>query len=288
LPSMDRWGLQNDLFALVKAGLVPMTTFLDMAENFRSEQAYLPLSSLDSHLFEAVLVLRGEIRTRTTQTAVTLMNDALDAIGGLPDPDESQTTAMLRDQLFVHGALIGNAQTLNFLTDQFNAFLSGSTIAPDIYRGVMTTGAVSGGRSALEAMIRRFEVSGVEHERMTLASALGCFDSWPLLEEALDYTLDKLPDRIRFMPLVAAAGNPAAADRLWSWFEKNYLRLEQMHPMLFERVVAAFVPGPGLQDPDRTCSFCERLQHEQPRLNDVIALSLERLEVNADFRRREK
>ena len=152
----------------------------------------------------------------------------------------------------------------------------------------MTASAVSGGRAALEAMIRRFEVSGVEHERMTLAGALGCFDSWPLLEEALDYTLEKVPDRIRFMPLVAAAGNPAAADRLWPWFVDNFPRIERMHPLLFERVVAAFVPGPGMQDPDRTCTFCEGLQHEQPRLKDVIALSLERLDVNAGFRRREK
>ena len=288
LPSMDRWGLQNDLFALVKAGLVSMATFLDMAENYRSERAYLPLSSLDSHLFEAMTVLRGEIRTRTAQTAVTLMNGVLEAIGHRPAPDESQTTAMLRDQLFVHGALIGNPQALNFLNEQFNAFLSGSTIAPDIFRGVMTAGAVSGGRPALEAMIRRFEASGVEHERMTLAGTLGCFDPWPLLEEALDFALEKLPDRIRFLPMVAAAGNPASADRMWPWFVDNFPRIERMHPLLFERVVAACIPGPGLQDPDRTITFCEKLQHEQPRLKDVIALSLERLEVNAGFRRREK
>ena len=90
------------------------------------------------------------------------------------------------------------------------------------------------------------------------------------------------------MPLVAAAGNPAAVDGLWPWFVDNLPRIERMHPLLFERVVAAFVPGPGLQDPDRTGTFCEKLQHEQPRLKDVIALSLERLEVNASFRRREK
>ena len=288
LPPMDRWGLQNDLFALVKSGHVSMATLLEMAKNFHSEQAYLPLSSLDSHLFEAFLVLRGEIRSRTAQTAVTLTNAALDSIGHLPVPDESQTTAMLRDQLFVHGALIGNQTILNFLADPFKAFLNGTPIAPDIFRGVVTAGAVSGGQHALEAMIHRMEASGVEHERMTLASALGCFAPWPLLQEALDYTLEKVPDRIRFMPLVAAAGNPAAADRLWPWFEKNYSRLEQMHPMLFERVVAACVPGPGLQDPDRTARFCRRLAQEQLNLKDVIALSLERLEVNARFRRRER
>ncbi|MCB2145925.1 MAG: M1 family metallopeptidase [Deltaproteobacteria bacterium] len=288
LPPLDRWGLQNDLFALVKSGLVPMAKLLDMAENFLSERAYLPLSSLDSHLFEAFLLLRGEIRTRTARLAMTLMNGALDALGHLPAPDETQTTAMLRDQLLVHGALIGNPQTLDFLTDQFNAFLGGSVIAPDIFRGVMTAGAVSGGGTALEAMIGRFEASSVEHERMTLAGALGSFNAWPLLEQALDYTLEKVPDRIRFMPLVAAAGNPAAMDRLWPWFVDNFPRIERMHPLLFERVVAAFVPGPGLQDPDRTSTFCNHLQRKQPRLRDVIALSLERLEINAGFRQREK
>ena len=216
------------------------------------------------------------------------MNTALDAIGHLPAPNESQTAAMLRDQLFVHSALIGNPHALEFLTDQFNTFWGGSTISPDIFRGVVTAGAVSGGRPALEAMIRRFEGSGVEHERMTVASALGCFAPWPLLEEALDYALEKVPDRIRFMPLVAAAGNPAAADRLWPWFVDNFLRIERMHPLLFERVVAAYVPGPGLQDPDRTEAFCLKLRQKQPRLADVIALSLERLAVNAAFRQREQ
>jgi hypothetical protein len=61
-----------------------------------------------------------------------------------------------------------------------------------------------------------------------------------------------------------------------------------MHPLLFERVLAAFVPVAGLQDPDRTTAFCERLKQDEPRLKDVISLSLERLEVNAGFRRREK
>jgi hypothetical protein len=57
---------------------------------------------------------------------------------------------------------------------------------------------------------------------------------------------------------------------------------------LFERVVAAFVPGPGLQDPERTRAYCNGLLQTHPRLKDVIALSLERLAVNFAFRRREQ
>jgi hypothetical protein len=152
----------------------------------------------------------------------------------------------------------------------------------------MTAGAAAGGQAAWEVMLGRFESSAAEHERMILAGALGAFDQWPLLEKALDYALEKIPDRIRFLPLTAATANPAVTARLWPWFEDHVMRIEKMHPLLFERVVAAFVPGPGLQDPDRTRTFCAELLQRLPALKDVIALSLERLEVNARFRQREK
>ncbi|WP_054694409.1 ERAP1-like C-terminal domain-containing protein [Desulfosarcina cetonica] len=147
---------------------------------------------------------------------------------------------------------------------------------------------MTGDPAALDTMIKRYEASPVEHERMTLVTALGSFGQWELLEKALDYAIEQVPDRIRFMPLVAAAGNPAAGDHLWPWFEANLERMQSMHPMLFERVVAAFVPGPGLVDPDRTRAFCKTLLEKQPRLRDVLALSLERLAVNAAFRQRKR
>ena len=288
LPPVDRWGLQNDLFALVKADLISMDALLDMAENFGGEDAYLPLSSLDNHLFEAYLVLRGEIRSRTARIATVLMDQACNALGLQPSKGESQTAAMLRDQLFVHGAMIDNANILDYLTDRFQAYRKGAPIAPDIFRGVIVAGAVAGGPQAFDVLLKRFEASQVEHERMILAGALGVFSQWHLLEQALDYALETVPDRIRFLPLVAAAGNPAVSDRLWPWFEDQLSRIIGMHPLLFERVLAAFVPGPGLMDPDRTRAFCENLLQEKPHLKDVIALSLERLTVDTRFRQRER
>jgi tricorn protease interacting factor F2/3 len=288
LPALDRWGLQNDLFALVKAGEWTMDAFLEWTGHYGGEQDYLPLSSLDSHLFEAYLLLEGEIRNRIGRTAMALMDAALDAIGLEPATNESQTTAMLRDQILVHGSLIGNENLLPFLTDHFHAFANGDPVPPDIFRSVMTAGAVAGGKTALDIMVRRLASSKAEHERTTLATALGAFSEWTHLEAALGEALLRLPDRIRFMPLVAAAGNPAATDRLWAWFEANLPQLEKMHPLLFERVAAAFVPGPGLTEPARTRAFCDQLARRQPRLKDVIDLSLERLEINHRFRLREQ
>jgi len=288
LGAVDRWGVQNDLFALVKGGRMEMAAFVQLAENFRGDTAYLPLSSLDSHLFEAYLVLEGEMKVRAGQTARVLIDAAVDAIGRAPADDEPLMTAMLRDQLLGHGCLIGSHAIRDPLVDQFDAFVAGTPIAPDIFKSVLIAGATSGGQAALEAIIGRFESSGVEHERTTLAAALGAFGQWEQLAQALEYSLDKLPDRLRFIPLVAAAGNPSATDRLWPWFEDHFTRLAAMHPLLFERVVAAFIPIPGLQDPRRTQSCCDQWKHQQPHLQDVIALSLERLEINSRLRERER
>ena len=65
LGAMDRWGVQNDMFALVKGGRMEMAAFVRLAENFRGDTEYLPVSSLASHLFEAYLVLQGDMQART-------------------------------------------------------------------------------------------------------------------------------------------------------------------------------------------------------------------------------
>ena len=217
-----------------------------------------------------------------------LIDAAVDAIGLEPAVDEPLTAAMLRDQLLGHGCLVGSDLIRNQLVDQFDSFVAGTPIAPDIFKSVLIAGATSGGQTALDAMIDRFESSGVEHERTTLAAALGAFSQWEQLAQALEYSLATLPDRLRFMPVVAAAGNPWATDRLWPWFEDNFTRLAAMHPLLFERVVAAVIPIPGLRDPQRARSCCRQWTRHHPHLKEVVALSLERLEINARFRARER
>ena len=45
LPPEDRWGLQNDLYALTVAGEVPLSAYLDYLRLYASEDAYLPLAA---------------------------------------------------------------------------------------------------------------------------------------------------------------------------------------------------------------------------------------------------
>ncbi len=52
LTEIDRWGLQNDLYAMMVAGKVSMERFLEVAVHYQHECDFLPLSSLRGQPFQ--------------------------------------------------------------------------------------------------------------------------------------------------------------------------------------------------------------------------------------------
>jgi tricorn protease interacting factor F2/3 len=120
---------------------------------------------------------------------------------------------------------------------------------------------------------------------LNLLAAFGCFRGRREIERVLDYALTSVPARNTFIPVVALAANRQAASILWDWYVSRLARIEQFHPMLYERVVAAVLPAAGLERPDEVLSFFAGYQRKTDRARDVIRLSLERLEINRRLRR---
>jgi tricorn protease interacting factor F2/3 len=119
---------------------------------------------------------------------------------------------------------------------------------------------------------------------MNILVALGCFKEKEPLENALQYILDNVPARNKFVPVVAMAANPYAIPLLWDWYASHLEKIEQFHPMLYERVVASIIPTAGMEDPPAVKAFFEDYMHKSDKATDVIKLSLERLEINLRMR----
>jgi tricorn protease interacting factor F2/3 len=135
-------------------------------------------------------------------------------------------------------------------------------------------------------LIERFQSSDSEHERLNILAALGCFSTQRMIDKALQYVLDQVPDRNKFVPIVATASNPFAADYLWDWYLAHLLELERFHPMLYERVIAGIVPVGGIPKEKEVKEFFLQYRQQHHQAKDVINLSLERLEINLAMRRR--
>ena len=66
-------------------------------------------------------------------------------------------------------------------------------------------------------MLYEVITSQIEHERMNILVALGCFKEKASLQNALQYILDTVPARNKFVPVVAMASNPYAIPVITSY-----------------------------------------------------------------------
>jgi tricorn protease interacting factor F2/3 len=284
MPPEDRWGLQNDFYALVKSGDASLDEYLEFLSSYRQEDAYLPLVSIADNLFGAYLVTGGDHRRRISSTAAPWFETILDKIGYEPVKTEPHTTSLLRDKFIWAAAFFGGNAARQFARDQFKALMEGADIHPDLMKGVLQVGAYTGNHRAYDWFVQRMDQSRIEHERLNILMALGCFKDDALIRKAQQYALDSVPARNKFIPVVAMCANPSAIPLMWDWYVAHLEQIEQFHPMLYERVVAAIIPVAGIERAAEVKNFFDDYMKKKEKARDVIKLSLERLEINLRMR----
>jgi aminopeptidase N len=284
LPYTDRWGLQNDLFALVKAGRLPLTAYLDFLGYYDGEDQYLPLVSMGSHLQYADNIIQGPVREKAVLAGAALSRRVLAQTGLDPADQEPHTRKTLRNQMLWQAAGWDVSGALDFGTARFEELTAGQGVHPDIARSVMQVGARQKGADALAWFRQRFLRSPSEHERMNILAALTAFSRWELIEQALDFVLESVPPRNQFIPIATVTGNPVAAPRMWAWYRSHLDPLEAFHPLLYERVITGIVPTGGLGHEEEVREFFESYVRKRPNLKDAVELALENLEINSRLR----
>ncbi|MBW2123544.1 MAG: ERAP1-like C-terminal domain-containing protein, partial [Deltaproteobacteria bacterium] len=277
----DRWGLQNDLYALVRRGDVPIGDYLNFLSYYEEEDSFLPLAGMDGNLFQAFLVAKETEKEKIRSLTRSMFQRTLSEIGFEPRPGEKHTMSVLRDRIIWHSAIYGSTEVEGFARDKFESLMRGEAVHPDILKSVMQVGALNGHDRAFHWLTRKFLVSESEHERMNLLAALGCFRETPLIEKAREFVLESVPSRNRFIPIVSMALNPYAVDSMWDWYVSNLERLEQFHPMHYERVIEAIVPVGGIGREEEVRAFFEDYMKKKELARDVIRLSLEKLEIHS-------
>ncbi|MCP3952618.1 MAG: M1 family metallopeptidase [Desulfobacterales bacterium] len=286
LDPKDRWGLQDDLFGQVRSGTIGFGEYLDFIQVYKDESAYLVLTAIASNLSLAHHVLPEAWQVKIEDVARPWFERVLARIGYQPVPAEKQTTSILRDQLIWDAVRYGSEDLTRFAAEQFLTLIWGGQIHPDIMKSVMQAGARAGDEETLTWFKQRFETTAIEHERMNILTALGGFAGPEQIAAVGQYILEKVPPRNKFVPAMALAENPCAAGFLWQWYQDNLDQLEQVHPMIYERVIAAVISAAGLGAPDAVEQFFTTYMEKNAQTKDVISLSLERLKIN--LRMREK
>ena len=285
LGPVDRWGLQSDLYALVKRGDANLDDYLSFLAHYVQEDAFLPLTSIAVHLHHAYVVAGIGHGGKIASLGVRLFERVLEEIGYEPGEDDRHTASILRDQLLWNAVLYGSEKAAAFADKKFSDLVRGGKVHPDIMRSVMQAGAFLGGEEAYRWLTERSQASRSEHERMNILVALGCFKEKTILEQVQHYVLDQVPDRNKFLTIGVLAENLNAMPDLWPWYLTNQDRFEAFHPVHYERVLTAIIPYGGLGKEDEVRTFFEASMKKTDRAKDAVKLSLEKLEIHSRMRK---
>jgi tricorn protease interacting factor F2/3 len=277
----DRWGLQHDLYALVKKGDSTLDDYLAFLDHYGEEDAFLPLISIGANLYHAYLVMDDGKREKISWVGRSLFERVLSSISYEPRAGETHATSILREQCMWYAVVYGSRAASEFGQRRFHALLEGEKVHPDTMKSLFQVGAFFGEGDTFDWFTNRANASESEHERMNILMALGCFKDKALTERAQQYVLDDVPDRNKFVPIGVMAENPYAMPSMWPWYVSARKRLELLPPVHYERILAAVIPWGGLGRQEEVKAFFEAYPLKE---GGVVSLSLEKLEINERMR----
>lgn len=230
LSHIDRWALQNDLFALCVSGDGTISNYLDFTSNYEDEDDYITQSNVASNLYflynkSITEPFSYEIRNATHRFLRTLYSK----LGWDVKPNEPHTNKLLRS--FVLGALgrLDDDEIISEANKRFAAYLKNpSSLDPDIQEAVFSIVAWSGNSTTHKKLIELYRKVATQEEKIRFLGALCSFKDERLLKNTLDFSQSKeVRSQNIHMPIMKVAANPYGKKILWPWLKKNWKSLRK-------------------------------------------------------------
>ena len=232
LPARDRLGVQNDTYALTKAGYLPATEFLTLAEAYSAEEDASVWDDLASNLGGLDNLLGAEpFYPQFESFAQRIFRPAGRRAGWHAKPGEGHRDALKRSTLLGELGGYGDPVTLDEAASLFAGYTDDpANVPPDLRGVVFRLAAKRGDRSTFDAIWDLQRRATFEEEKVRLLASLTSFEAADLLEETLERSLS---DEVRVHETVrVVAGvmsNRHGRDQAWEFMKANWPELDRRY-----------------------------------------------------------
>ena len=289
---IDRLGIQNDAFALSRAGIVPATDFLTIAEAYRSEDNAPVCADLSSNLGGLDNLLSDEDYYGNFQAfSRSIFQQVAAQIGWDARPDETNMDALLRSTVLSHVGSNNDEDALREAAARFTAYTNDpGSVSPDIRGIVFRLAAKTSGRAEYDAMWQLRSDTPLQEEKVRFLYGLTSFEDRGLLEETLERSLGdevRVHDTVSVITLVA--GNTLGRDLAWQFLKDNWDELDRRYGeggfaiMRLVGIASAFTTLDMHDDVERFFA-----DNPAPGAARTISQALERIRLNAAWLERNR
>ncbi len=284
LSPSDRLGIQNDAYALARAGLAPVTRFLSVAPAYRNEDTAPVASDLATNLAGLDSILADEpVHPQFQAYARDIFAPIGQRMGWEPRDGEGHLDALLRSTVLEALGRYEDPDALAEATARLESYVSdASSVPPDLRRTVYSLAAKQGDGTTWETMWGLYKDSNLQEEKVRLLMGLTQFRSRELLTQTLDRALSEdVRSQDAPYPILGTGMNAYGRDLAWDFLKENWDEIDRRYGeggFMIMRLVSftsGFTSEEKRQDVERFFA-----DHPAPAAERSIRQALERISLN--------
>ena len=242
---VDRWALQNDLFALCVSGDNAAKNYLDFSKSYENEDDYITQSNVASNLYAMYhRTIEESFNYEIKDITYNFLKTVFARIGWDAKKGEPHTNALLRS--FMIGSLgkLDDEEIIAEARKRFEQYLKNPhSLNPDIQDAVFSTVAWSGDSKTYQKMLELYHKVKTQEEKMRFLGALCSFKDEKLLLKTLNFSQTRdVRSQNMHVPIIRIAGNHYGKKIFWPWLKKNWKSLHKkvgVGSPLLNRIVAS-------------------------------------------------
>ena len=283
--AIDRLGLQDDAFALSRAGYMPVSELLDLARAYVNETEYAVWSDLSANMASLDNLLADQPYHDDFRAYARGVSQAAGrVIGWDARPGDGELDALLRSTLLSSLGRYGDQDTLDEAARRFARFAdAGEAVHPDIRDVVQGLAARQGGKPVFDTQWSMYLEAGSEEEKVRFLRAIAQVDEGALLDELLRRSLTpEVRVHNTVSVVVSVASNRRGRDLAWQFLKENWDELDRRYGeggFGLMRLVSLTQRFSTLRMHDEVESFFA--DHPAPAAERTVRQSLERIRLNA-------
>jgi len=292
LHATDRLGIQNDAYALSRAGLLPVTQFLSLAQAYQNETDASVWGDLASNLRDIDQLLANEpVHPAYQRFARGIFGPAAKRAGWEPKEGEGHLDALLRSTVLSQAGSYNDPDLTGQASERFQEYLRDrGSLLPDLRGVVFALAAQSGGKDIYEQIWNLEGETDLAEEKIRLLMALTRFQQPELLTAALEDSLSpKVRSQDSITLVTGVAANPKGRELAWEFVKSNWGEFDRRYGgggFGLMRLVSICGNFNTQEKADEVDSFFA--EHPAPAAERTIRQALERVSLNIKWLERNR
>ncbi len=287
---IDRWAIQNDLFALCVSGDGKARDYLDFTGSYENEDDYLTQSNVSGNLYALYhRTIEEKFSPEIKQIAYQYFRTMFEKLGWDAQKGEPHTNALLRS--YVIGALgkLDDEEIIAEANNRFKQYLKDqNSLNPDIQDAVFSLVAWSGDSKTYQKLLDLYKKAQSQEQKIRFLGALSSFKDPKLLLKTLNFSQSKdVRSQNMHVPIIRISGNHHGKKILWPWLKKNWKSLRTkvgVGSPLLNRIVSSISSVADESMQGEIKQFFRK--NPTPGTEMTLAQTLERIRIHSLFIKR--